>query len=209
MLTEKCPYCGSYNDVEAPECYFCHKELPDTPGHKKKRKPKPAVQSTSISLQPSRTEKKKSPPGCLIMLVSVLFLACLVVIFQGINGAYNILKLEIPVPPNEVGGYVAYYLQGLLYYIDQLMQYPIIVVASVLMILILCYGLVNLQRWARVLALMLLIILLIANFALFVTFVMGFISTNINNLSFILILLGIGLNIYWLVWFFEKKKLFE
>jgi hypothetical protein len=89
------------------------------------------------------------------------------------------------------------------------MQFPIIAVASIVMILILSYGLLNLRRWARALALMLLVILLVANFALFVTFVMHFYSNPVNNISFIMILIGIGANIYWLVWFFERKKLFE
>jgi hypothetical protein len=63
MLTEKCPFCGSYNDVDAAVCYFCHKDLPDTPGHKKKRGPRPAV-TTSISL-PTTTPpgRKKSHPA--------------------------------------------------------------------------------------------------------------------------------------------------
>jgi hypothetical protein len=209
MLTEKCPYCGSYNDVEAPVCYFCHKDLPDTPGHKKKRQPKSAVPSGSISLPPARGAKRKSPPGCLIILVSVLLLACLVVIFQAVNGAYKLLQWKIPVPATEFGGYFSYYLEGLIRYIDQLMQFPIIAVASIVMILILSYGLLNLRRWARALALMLLVILLVANFALFVTFVMHFYSNPVNNISFIMILIGIGANIYWLVWFFERKKLFE
>jgi hypothetical protein len=95
MLTEKCPYCGSYNDVEAPVCYFCHKDLPDTPGHKKKRQPKSAVPSGSISLPPARGAKRKSPPGCLIILVSFSRLSTAPTNF--FNGRY-------PSPPPSSAG---------------------------------------------------------------------------------------------------------
>jgi hypothetical protein len=208
MLTDKCPNCGSYNDVEAAVCYFCHKDLPDTPGHKKKRGQK-TEQPTSIKLPPSFVVKRKSPPGCLIFLVMILFLACLFVIFQAVNGMYKFFAWEIPFPLTDAGSYARYYLSGLLSYIDKLLKFPIIVAASVVMILIVCYGLLNLKRWSRVLALMLLVILLVANLALFVTFVMNFYGSATSNISFVMILLGIGLNIYWLVWFFEHKKLFE
>jgi hypothetical protein len=208
MLTDKCPFCGSYNDVEAAVCYFCHKDLPDTPGHKKKRGAKPE-QPTSIKLPPSYVVKRKSPPGCLILFVSTLFLVCLFVVFQAVNGMYKFFNWEISLPTTEAGSYIIYYLRGLLGIVDQLLKFPIIVAASVVMIVILCYGLLNMKRWARVLALMLLVIILVANFALFATFVMHFISNPVNNLSFILILLGLGLNIYLLVWFFEGKKMFE
>ena len=74
MLTEKCPYCGSFNDVDAATCYFCHKDLPDTPGHKKKRGAKPD-EKKSIRLPPSMSSaSRKSPPGCLIGFVVLLFL---------------------------------------------------------------------------------------------------------------------------------------
>jgi hypothetical protein len=196
MLTEKCPFCGSFNDLDAADCYFCHKELPDTPGHKKKRVDKPA-QPTSIQLPPSYVVKRKSPPGCLVILVTLLFLACLLVIFQ------------IQFPGTGAGPYIAYYIQALLGYVDRLLKFPIIVVASMVLIAILCYGLLNLKRWARVLAMSLMSILLIANFALFIGFVMNFVNTTVNDITFLLILFGIGLNIYWLVWFFERRKLFE
>jgi hypothetical protein len=208
MLTEKCPFCGSFNDVDAAVCYFCHKDLPDTPGHKKKRGGKPAPPS-SIQLPPSFVIKRKSPPGCLITLVGLLFLASLLVIFQAINGVYKIFSWKIQFPSAGAGPYIAYYLQALLGLIDQLLKFPIIVVASVVMIAILCYGLLNLKRWARVLAMSLLGILLIANFALFINFVMNFVNTTVNDISFLLILCGIGLNIYWLVWFFERRKTFD
>ncbi|GEM_PF-6564143 len=208
MLTEKCPFCGSFNDPEAAVCYFCHKDLPDTPGHKKKRGHKPE-QSTSIKLPPSYVVKRKNPPGCLVGLVIVLVLACLFVIFQVVNGIYKLFSWEIPFPPTDAGRHLAYFLSGLLGYVDQLLKFPIIAAASVVMILILCYGLLNMKQWARVLALMLLVILLVALFALFVTFVMSFVSNSANNISFLLLLFGIGLNIYTLVWFFERKKMFE
>jgi hypothetical protein len=208
MLTDKCPNCGSYNDVEAAVCYFCHKDLPDTPGHKKKRGNKPA-EPTSIKLPPSYVIKRKSPPGCLIGLVVLLFLASLIVVFQALNGTYKFFTPKIALPTTEAGSYVAYYLNGLLSYIDSLLKFPIIVIASIVMILILCYGLLNLKRWSRILALMLMVILLVALLALFVTFVMNFYSNPVHNISFILILLGIILNIYIVVWLFEHKKLFE
>ncbi len=207
-LTDKCPFCGSYNDVEAAVCYFCHKDLPDTPGHKKKRGPK-TEQPTSIKLPPSFVVKRKSPPGCLMILAATLAAASLFVIFQAVNGIYKLITWEIPFPPTDAGRYAAYFLHGLLSYVDQLLQFPIIVVASVVLIFILCYGLLNLKRWARLLALMILMILLVATLALFGSFVMHFYSNSVNNISFILLLLGLGLNIYWLVWFFEHKKLFE
>ncbi|MBN2084644.1 MAG: hypothetical protein JW748_05420 [Anaerolineales bacterium] len=207
-LTDKCPFCGSYNDVEAAVCYFCHKDLPDTPGHKKKRGPKPE-QNASIRLPPSYVVKRKSPPGCLVSLVTVIFLTCLFVVFQAVNGIYKFFTWEIPFPPTDAGRYLAYFLSGLLSYIDTLLKFPIIVAASVVMLLILCYGLLNLKRWSRVLALMLLVILLLALFWSFATFVMHFVSNPVNNIGFLLLLFGIILNIYALVWFFEHKKMFE
>jgi hypothetical protein len=209
MLTEKCPFCGSYNDVEAAECYFCHKDLPDTPGHKKKRKGK-STEKQSISLPPSiASTKKKSPPGCLVLFATVLFVACAVVIWQWVNTAYRITQWKIPLPATEAGQYISYYIEGLVHYTGILLQYPIIVVSSILIIFLLCWGLLNLKRWARALVMMLLLILLLANFALFVTFVMSFYTTPANVISFCLILLGIGLNAYCLLWFFERKKTFE
>ncbi len=207
-LTDKCPNCGSYNDVEAAVCYFCHKDLPDTPGHKKKRSNKPA-DPTSIKLPPSYVIKRKSPPGCLIGLVMLLFLAALLVVFQALNGMYKFFTWTNAFPTTDAGSYITYYLNGLMSYIDSLLKFPIIVVASVVMILILCYGLLNLKQWSRLLALMLMAILLVALLALFGTFVMHFYSNPVNNISFIMILLGIILNIYMLVWLFEHKKLFE
>jgi hypothetical protein len=209
MLTEKCPFCGSYNNVDAAECYFCHKDLPDKPGHKKKRRTKPQAQQ-SIRLPPSLvTEKKKSPPGCLVSFVGFVFLACAVVIFHWVNTSLELVHWQIPLPATQAGAYISFYLEGLVGYINVLLQYPIVVVTSVLMLFILCWGLMNLRPWARALALMLLIILLVANLALFVTFVMHFYTTTENVINFCLILLGIGLNIYCLVWFFEAKKRFE
>jgi hypothetical protein len=208
-LTEKCPFCGSYNSVDAPVCYFCHKDLPDTPGHKKKRGPKPPTQPTSVSMPITSPIKRKSPPGCLIILVAILLAACLLVVFQAFNGMYKFFNWQISFPATDMGRYAAYFLQGLLGYIDQLLKFPIIVAASVIMIFILCYGLLNMKRWARVLAMMMLGILLIANFALFITFVRNFTSNNVNNIAFLMILLGIGLNIYLFMWFFERKKTFE
>ncbi len=209
MLTEKCPFCGSFNDVDAAVCYFCHKDLPDTPGHKKKRGAKPA-EKQSIPLPPSLVAaRRKSPPGCLISFVGVLFLVCAAVILQWVNGVYKVVKWSIPLPANTIGYYTTYYLDLLSKQIDKLIQFPIILITSILLIAILCWGLLNLKPWARALALMLLIILLAANFALFVFFVKDFVYTPINGWSFILILVGIILNIYGVIWFFERKKLFE
>jgi hypothetical protein len=209
MLTEKCPYCGSFNDVDAATCYFCHKDLPDTPGHKKKRGAKPD-EKKSIRLPPSiSSARRKSPPGCLIGFVVLLFLICAAVAFQWANGAYHLVDWKIPLPDNDVGRYTSYYLAQLAKLIDVLLEYPIIIVTSILMLAILSWGLLNLKPWARALVLMLLIILLIASFALFVTFVMDFVYTPLNGVSFILILVGIILNGYFLMWFFERKKLFE
>jgi hypothetical protein len=209
MLTEKCPYCGSFNDVDAATCYFCHKDLPDTPGHKKKRNAKPD-ENKPIRLPPAMASaKRKSPPGCLIGFVACLFLVCAVVIFQWVNGIYQWIDWKLPLPANDMGNYTAYYLAQLGKQINALTEYPIIIIASIILLAILSWGLLNLKPWARALVLMLLIILLIANFALFVTFVMHFVYTPVNGVSFILILLGIIANIYFLMWFFERKKLFE
>jgi hypothetical protein len=210
MLTEKCPYCGSYNDINAATCYFCHKELPDVPGQKKKKRKPKAEEEKPIRLPPSLVStKRKSPPGCLVGFVAFLFLACTVVIFQWVNSTYQLINWKIPLPSSNVGQYTAYYLAQLAEQIDALTEYPIIIIASILLLAILSWGLLNLKPWARALVLMLLIILLIANFALFVTFVMHFYYTPVNGVSFILILLGIIVNIYFLMWFFERKKLFE
>jgi hypothetical protein len=210
MLTEKCPACGSFNDVEAAVCYFCHKDLPDTPGHKKKRGAKPSDKQ-SIALPPSIASgaRIKSPPGCLIGFVGILILISLGVIFQWVNSTYHLVQVRLPLPSNEVGIYSAYYLAGLTGWIDKLLEYPIIVVTSILMIGILCWGLLNLKPWSRALVLMILVILLVGNIALFVTFVKGFVNTIENDITFLMILIGIILNIYFLVWFFERKKTFE
>jgi hypothetical protein len=209
MLTEKCPFCGSYNDVDAAVCYFCHKDLPDTPGHKKKRQPKQEAKK-SISLPPSMAGlKKKSPPGCLIIFCTFFLFACAVLVFQILNNNYHFLQYEIPIPANQAGSFIGYYLQGLIGYINSLWEYPAIAVCSIVMIIILCYGLLNLRKWSRVLAMMLFSILLVASFALFGYTVIHYDRTSVGNINFILSLLGVGLNIYCLVWFFEHKKLFE
>jgi hypothetical protein len=207
-LTDKCPNCGSYNDVDAAVCYFCHKDLPDTPGHKKKRNNKPA-EPTSIKLPPSYIIKRKSPPGCLVGFVAFLFLSSLIVVFQALNGTYKFFTAQFAFPNTDAGHYAAYLLKDATGSIDSLLKFPIIVIASVVMILILCYGLLNLKRWSRALALILMVILLVALLALFVTFVMNFYINPVNNIKFILLLLGIILNIYVVVWLFEHKKLFE
>jgi hypothetical protein len=90
-----------------------------------------------------------------------------------------------------------------------LLKFPVIAIASGIMILILCYGLLNMKPWARALAMMLLGISLIGSLYLFVTFVMRFVSNPVNNITFILILIGIGLNIYLFMWFFERKREFN
>ncbi|MBN1440233.1 MAG: hypothetical protein JW929_12570 [Anaerolineales bacterium] len=209
MLTEKCPFCGSFNDVNAAECYFCHKELPDTPGHKKKRSPK-KEQKQSITLpSPTAGLKRKSPPGCLIMLCVFLFVACAAVAFQYFNNDNQIIDLANWLPASEAGSYVSYYLQETGKNIIRLWEYPAIAICSIAMVLILCYGLLNLRKWARALGLMLFLLLLAANFALFVSIVRHYDGTPIGNINFIAILLGIGLNIYCLAWLFEHKKTFE
>jgi hypothetical protein len=154
-------------------------------------------------------EKKKNPPGCLMAFVGCLGLLSLLVVFQAVNGAYHLVKWQLPIPNTEVGLYVGYFIQELVKRIDDLLKYPIITVTSVAMLLILCYGLLNLKKWARVLALMLLVILTAANFVLFVVFVMNFYFSPVNNIGFLLVLLGICVNVYTLVWFFEHKKTFE
>jgi hypothetical protein len=209
MLTEKCPFCGSYNDVDAPVCYFCHKDLPDTPGHKKKRRPKQETPQ-SITL-PTATKglKRKSPPGCLVMFSAVFAFACLVLVFQVLNNTYRFLQYEIPIPTNQTGSFVGYYLRELIEYINALWEYPAIAICSIVMVIILCYGLLNLRKWARVLAMMIFAILLVASFALFGYTVVHYDRTSVGNINFILSLLGVGLNIYCLVWFFEHKRLFE
>src|SRR4030042_1754170 len=127
MLTEKCPFCGSYNDVNAAVCYFCHKDLPDTPGHKKKRE-KPS-EKPSIRLPPSiASTKRKSPPGCLVFFVTGLFLACGVVVFQWANSIYHFVQWKIPLPSNDLGFYTSFYIDSLVVRISGLLQYPIIVV---------------------------------------------------------------------------------
>jgi hypothetical protein len=210
MLTEKCPYCGSFNDANAAECYFCHKDLPDTPGHKKQHKPKKEDKSTVVTPLPGAGIKKKSPPGCLMLFVGALIFACVLTIFEAINAAHPLINWQkIPIPATEAGLYVVYFLQQLIREIDQLLKFPVIVITSVGMLLILSYGLLNMRQWARVLALMLLVILMVANSALFVVYVVNFYFTPITIIGFILILVGIGLNIFTLVWFFEHKKTFD
>jgi hypothetical protein len=209
MLTEKCPYCGSYNDVQAAECYFCHKELPDQPGQKKKkRSPSPRKQTVSFS-SPATPIKRKSPPGCLVALSGLLIFLTVVVIFQWINGTHPFIRWKLPIPATDVGVYFSYYLDGLIGYINSAVQYPVPVVVTIGVILVLCYGIMNMRKWARTLALILLGMLLIGNFVLFVVFVMHFYTTPENVISFCLILIGILLNAYCLIWFFEHKKTFD
>jgi hypothetical protein len=189
--------------------YFCHKDLPDTPGHKKKRSPKKS-EKQSISLPPSGVAgKRKSPPGCLIIFCTFIFIACIVVIFQLVNNTYKFLQYEIPIPATDTGSYTAYYLGELIKYVNILWEYPAIAISSILMVIILCYGLLNMRKWSRVLGMMLFIILLVANFAFFVSSVMHYDATPIGNINFCLSLLAIGLNIYCVVWFFEHKRTFE
>jgi phosphoglycerol transferase MdoB-like AlkP superfamily enzyme len=209
MLTEKCPYCGSFNDIQAAECYFCHKQLPDVPGQpKKKRSQKVAPQTVTFSA-PASLLKKKSPPGCLVLLSGVLVFLSILVVFQWINGAYKLTQWKIPALPTDTGAYISYYLAGLSDYINRIIQYPIPVIVTIGILVIFCWGMLNLRKWARTWALILLTILLIANFALFVFFVIHFYTTPENIISFCLILIGIFLNVYSLLWFFEHKKTFE
>jgi hypothetical protein len=209
MLTEKCPYCGSFNDVQAADCYFCHKQLPDVPGQpKKKRSSTAAPQAVTFSV-PATLLKRKSPPGCLVIFSGALVLSSLLVIFQWINGAYKLIPWEIPALPTDAGVYISYYLAGLINYVNIMIGYPIPVIVTIGMLLILCWGMLNLKKWARTWGLILLTALLIANFALFVYFVIHFYTTPENIISFCLILIGIFLNAYGLVWFFEHRKTFE
>jgi hypothetical protein len=209
MLTEKCPYCGSFNDVQAAECYFCHKQLPDVPGQpKKKRTPSAAPKGVTFSIPPTLL-KRKSPPGCLIGLTVVIVILSLLTVFQWVNGAYQFVNVQVPVLPTDTGVYLAYYLNGLLNYINVVIRFPIPVAVTIGILLVFCWGVLNLKKWARTWALILLTILLLANFALFGFFVIHFYTTSENVISFLLILVGILLNAYTLLWFFEHKKTFE
>lgn len=105
--------------------------------------------------------------------------------------------------------YFNYFLNGLVAYINIAIQYPIPVIVTIGMFLILCWGMLNLKKWSRTLALILLLMLLIGNFALFANFVIHFYTTSENVISFCLILVGILLNAYCVLWFFEHKKTFE
>jgi phosphoglycerol transferase MdoB-like AlkP superfamily enzyme len=209
MLTEKCPHCGSFNDVQAAECYYCHKPLPDVPGQpKKKHTPPSGPQSVTFSV-PAILLKRKSPPGCLMFFSGVIVLLSLLVIFQWINGAYQLVHWQIPVLPTDTGVYISYYLAGLLDVINAVIKYPIPAAVTIGILLAFCWGMLNLKQWARTWGLILLAVVLIANFALFVFFVIHFYTTPENVISFCLILFGIMVNIYTLVWFFEHKKTFE
>ncbi len=209
MLTEKCPYCGSYNDVQASDCYYCHKELPDQPGQpKKKRNQKPPSQNITFSA-PATLLKRKSPPGCLVFFSGLLVLLSLVVVFEWVNGAYNLIHWKIPIQTTAAGVYVSYYLNGLADYIRQAIDFPIPVVVTIGMLLILCWGMLNLKKWARTLALILLIMLLVGNFALFGNIVIHYSGTSESQINFLLSLAGIMLNAYCVLWFFEHKKTFE
>jgi phosphoglycerol transferase MdoB-like AlkP superfamily enzyme len=209
MLTEKCPFCGSYNDVQAAECYFCHKELPNRPGQKKKKRTSASKNQTVTFSSPATPIKRKSPPGCLVGFSGLLIALCVIVIFQWINGVYHFIQWKLPIPSTDVGVYFSYYLDGLTGWIDRVLQYPIPVVVTIAMMLFLCWGMMNLKKWARTLALILLGMLLIANFALFVFLVMHFYTIPENVISFILLLIGILINAWCLLWFFEHKKTFE
>jgi hypothetical protein len=209
MLTEKCPYCGSFNDVTAADCYFCHKSLPDVPGQPKKNRHQKARPQTVIFTSPASPLKRKSPPGCLVTFSGLLIFLSILVVFQWINGAYQFIHWKIPVLPTDTGAYISYYLNGLLDYINIVIQYPIPVIVTIGIFLILCWGMLNLKKWSRTWALILLTILLFANFAMFANFVIHFYSMPENNITFCLILAGIMLNAYALLWFFEHKKIFD
>jgi len=209
MLTEKCPYCGSYNDVTAGECYYCHKELPDQPGKpKKKHNRKPVSQNITFT-GPATSLKKKSTPGCLVFFSGVLVLLSLIVVFQWVNGAYKFIQWKIPFPSTETGVYLSYYLNGLTDYINIVIQYPIPVIVTIGMLLILCWGMLSLKKWSRTLALILLIMLLVGNFVLFGNIVMHYSGTSESQINFLLSLVGILLNAYCVLWFFEHKKTFD
>jgi hypothetical protein len=209
MLTEKCPYCGSYNDVTAGECYYCHKDLPDQPGKPKKKRNKKPASTTIIFTAPATAIKRKSPPGCLVVFAGAIILLALFVVFQWVNGTYQFIHWQIPVLPTETGAYIAYYLAGLVNNINLAIQYPIPLAVTIVMFLILCYGMLGLKKWARTLALILLLMILVGNFALFVNIVIHYATLTASVPSFLLILFVIIVNSYALVWFFEHKKLFE
>jgi hypothetical protein len=209
MLTDKCPYCGSFNDVTAAECYFCHKELPDVPGQpKKNRHQKRPSQNVTFS-SPASPLKRKSPPGCLVIFSGLLILFSVLVAFQWINGEYHLIQLKIPAFPTDTGAYISYYLNSFLGFINTILQYPVPVVVTIGIFLILCWGLLNLKKWSRTWALILLTILIFANFALFANVVIHFYAIPERNVTFCLILVGILLNAYCLLWFFEHKKTFD
>lgn len=209
MLTEKCPYCGSYNDVQAGECYFCHKQLPDQPGKPKKKHSKtPGPQSVTFS-SPATSLERKSPPGCLVFFSGILVFISIVVVFQWMNGVYKFIQWKIPVLPTDAGVYISYYLNGLGDKINTAIQYPIPVVVTIGMFLILCWGMLNLKKWARTIVLILLLMLLVGNFALFGNFVIHFYTTPVNVINFFFLLLGVLLNVYCVVWFFEHKRTFK
>ena len=88
-------------------------------------------------------------------------------------------------------------------------QYPIPVVVTIGMLLILCWGMLSLKQWARTLALILLIMLLAGNFVLFGNIVIHYSGTSESQINFLLSLAGILLNAYCVLWFFEHKKTFS
>jgi hypothetical protein len=207
MLTEKCPFCGSYNDVNAFECYFCHKELPPKPGQKRKKKSRAPSPSFTPTIQEAPV-KRQGPPGCLVLFVAGLFVLCSAIILQGIHSAYGLIHWTIPTTSDKVGTYVFYYLRLLENTANKLLAYPLIVGISVIILLVLCWGLLNLKPWARATALLLLGIAMIANLANFFIFVKNFYTTSENVISFFIILILIGLNGYCLLWFFENSRMF-
>jgi hypothetical protein len=208
MLTEKCPFCGSYNDVNAFECYFCHKELPSKPGQKKKKKPRTPASSFIPTIQEGPA-KRQGPPGCLMLFALGLVFLCAAVIFQGINSHYGLIHWTIPATSNTTGMYIFYYLKLLEGTANKILTYPFLVGISILILLVMCWGLLNLKPWARAIALFLLGVVMIANLANFFIFVKNFYTTSENIISFFIILILIGFNGYCLLWFFENSRTFE
>jgi hypothetical protein len=209
MLTEKCPYCGSYNDPSAAECYYCKKELPN-PGKRKRRKPK-AEKPVSVTFTPA--QKRVNRPGCLMMYVGFLFLICVFTILLMVNASGGYLSFGLPPEYAQYASFLTDPLadpnnSDLAVLVNQVLPITIAAVC-----LILGFGLFLLQRWARVLAMFLQLFCIIGYFLFGFVLLSSYYNPRLITTSFVIVfvltLTVILASLYVFVWFFERNRLFN
>jgi hypothetical protein len=210
MLTEKCPHCGSYNDPSAAVCYFCQKELPSTGGRKKKRSPE---KSQETSAGPRTAAPRVNRPGCLMLYIGLLFIsiAALVLLLINASGGYYVLNL-----PYEYTEYATFLTDPLAAPENadlNTLVTQVIPVILMVFFLVLGIGLFLLQRWARILVILLQVLIAFGFGGYFYILLTRYYNqyhiTSEFAIVFCVTLVMILLNLYIGVWFFEHSRNFE